>query len=148
MAQYAISVPPQSPYQLHTDGQRSFADAHRFSTSGPPFINLFDPQINSAKLPRAPEESRKKTRFLPPFLALMLGSTYFLVALCIVLVIPILQLAIGAAYQNQCPVNPNIPVYLIVAGACGCVSIGLAVANVSSLHLIFLLDSNLTWTVI
>lgn len=116
---------------MQTDGQRSFADPHRFSTNGPPLTNLFDPQINNGKLPRPPTESRKKPKFLPPFLALVLGSTYFLVALCIVLVVPILQLSIGAAYRNQCPGRSNIPVYLIVAGVCGCVSIGLAVANVS-----------------
>ncbi|CAF4006773.1 unnamed protein product [Adineta steineri] len=60
-------------------------------------------------------------------LAAILGSVYCLVILCILLVIPILQLAIGASFQNQCPVSPNIPTYLIVSGACGIATILLTI---------------------
>ena len=46
-------------------------------------------------------------------------SIYLLVLLCIVSVIPTLQVAIGTTYRTECTINPNIPVYLIVAGTCG-----------------------------
>ncbi|CAF0807845.1 unnamed protein product [Adineta steineri] len=101
--------------------------SHRLSFGGPPFTNVFDEQIHNEKLPRQTRDSAKKINFLPPFLALILGSTYFLIALCIILVLPILQLAIGIAYYNQCPVNFYIPIYLIVTGACGCAGVGLTI---------------------
>ncbi|CAF4230644.1 unnamed protein product, partial [Adineta steineri] len=55
------------------------------------------------------------------------GSVQTFVLLCVLLVIPILQLAIGASFQNQCPVSPNIPTYLIVSGACGIATIVLTI---------------------
>ncbi|CAF1343399.1 unnamed protein product [Adineta steineri] len=57
----------------------------------------------------------------------IITSVVIFVLLCVLLVIPILQLAIGASFQNQCPVNPNIPTYLIVSGAFGIATIVLTI---------------------
>jgi hypothetical protein len=122
MAQYGIPVPSN---QL-----QAYPPTQRLSVGGPPFSNLFDQQINNGKLPRPRIDRGKRINFLPPFLSLILGSTYFLVALCIILVIPILELAIGIAYKDQCTINPYIPVYLIVTGACGIGGVGLTIVIV------------------
>lgn len=113
--------PPQAQYQP------PYIEMHRTSISGPPFVNFFDGQILHDKLPRPQTKIEKKVNFLPPFLALMLGSTTFLVMMCILLVVPILELTIGLVYRTQCPINSNIPLYLIVAGACGIVTIALII---------------------
>jgi hypothetical protein len=128
MAQYPMS----GSANLHpTEIQRSFHPLQRPSVCGPPFSNLlFDQQINNVKLPRPKYETPKRVKFLPPFLSLILGSTYFLVALCIILVIPVLELAIGIAYNGQCTINNYIPIYLIVTGACGIGGVGLTIVIV------------------
>jgi len=128
MAQY----PQSSRQQLQSETQRPFPNSQRLSVGGPPFSNVFDEQINIRKLPRLRQNSVAKTNFLPPFLVLILSSTYFLIALCIILIVPILQLSIGLTYMSQCPVNRLIPIYLIVTGACGIGSIGLTIMMVVS----------------
>jgi len=67
---------------------------------------------------------------IPKPLIAIIGSTYCFIVLCVLLVIPILEIAIGGAFRNQCPINSNIPVYLIVTGVCGLASILLALAVV------------------
>jgi hypothetical protein len=133
MAQYPMTVSAsQHPTEIH----HSFHPLQRPSVGGPPFSNLlFDQQINSLKLPRQRYETPKRIKFLPPFLSLILGSTYFLIALCIILVIPILELAIGIAYYGQCTVNSYIPVYLIVTGGCGIAGVGLTILIVSFFYI-------------
>jgi hypothetical protein len=128
MAQYP--QPSRQQQQFQTEIQRPFPNTQRLSVGGPPFSNVFDDQINIRKLPRLRQNSLEKTSFLPPFLVLILSSTYFLIALCILLVVPILQLSIGLTYLSQCPVNRLIPIYLIVSGACGIGSIGLTIMMV------------------
>ena len=133
MEQYSIPVLPNQQQQQQpfpSIVQRSYPPTHRLSVGGPPFTNVFGEQINIEKLPRQKNETKKKINFLPPFLSLILGSTYFLVALCIILIIPILQLAIGIAYIKQCPINLYIPIYLIVTGACGFAGVGLTIVIV------------------
>jgi hypothetical protein len=63
--------------------------------------------------------------------ALLLGSTYILISFCILLILPILQVAFGASFVGQCPINSNIPIYLIVSGVCGISSIMLILISVS-----------------
>ncbi|CAF1376407.1 unnamed protein product [Adineta steineri] len=83
--------------------------------------------MNNESGPTTTSDDELKLKFIPGPLAAILGSVYCLVILCILLVIPILQLAIGASFQNQCPVSPNIPTYLIVSGACGIATILLTI---------------------
>ncbi|CAF5138432.1 unnamed protein product, partial [Rotaria magnacalcarata] len=72
---------------------------------------------------RTDAEGKMPLDLIPKSLMVVLGSTYCLLVLCVLLVIPILQLAIGASYRDQCTINSNIPVYLIVTGACGMATI-------------------------
>ena len=64
-------------------------------------------------------------KFLPKPLLTVFGSTFCLIFLVILLIIPVIEIGIGAAYRNQCTINTNIPVYLIVSGACGVASVAL-----------------------
>ena len=87
------------------------------------------------------DDINDQLKFLPKPLLVILASTNCLIFLCITLVIPIIEVAIGGAYRDQCPINPNIPVYLIVTGACGIATIVLALAIVrQDLFTVFLKD--------
>ncbi len=130
MAHYPIPISADLQQPFPTEIERSAPPFHRLSYGGPPFANLFDQPINSRKLHRPRADTQQKIKFLPPFLALILSSTYFLVALCIILVIPILELVIGIVYIGQCTINPKIPIYLIVTGGCGVAGIGLTIVIV------------------
>lgn len=122
MAQYSNPI--------SSNRTQALSGPQRLSFSGPPFANLFDQQLNTGKLPRLKPDGPRKIKFLPPFLSLILSSTYFLVVLCIILVIPTLELAIGLAYKDQCPVEKYIPIYLIVTGVCGMAGVGLTIVIV------------------
>lgn len=128
MAQYPMTFNPQQSYS--NDVQHTYHPTARLSVAGPPFTNVFDQQIDSRKLPRPRVEVQKRIKFLPPFLSLILGSRYFLVVLCILLVIPIVELIIGIVYKNNCTINSYIPIYLIVTGACGIGGVGLTIVIV------------------
>ncbi|CAF0967707.1 unnamed protein product [Rotaria magnacalcarata] len=80
---------------------------------------------------RTDAEGKMPLDLIPKSLMVVLGSTYCLLVLCVLLVIPILQLAIGASYRDQCTINSNIPVYLIVTGACGMATIILTLVLVA-----------------
>ena len=127
MAQYSTSRSSNLRPPISANMPQVFSPNQRPSVSGPQLSSLFDERINDRKLPRLSNGSDKRVNFLPPVLALLLGSKYFLIVLCITLIVPILELAIGIAYRDQCPVNSSIPIYLIVAGACGLAVVGLAI---------------------
>lgn len=76
------------------------------------------------------DDIHDQMKFIPKPLMIILKSTKCLISLCIALVVPIIEVAIGRAYQDQCTINPNIPVYLIVSGACGMATIGLTLVIV------------------
>lgn len=76
------------------------------------------------------DDIHDQLKFLPKPLLIILGSTNCLIFLCIVLIVPIIEVAIGGAYRDQCTINPNIPVYLIVTGACGIATIVLTLVIV------------------
>ncbi|CAF0839011.1 unnamed protein product [Adineta steineri] len=48
-----------------------------------------------------------------------LSTCAALVYLCIILALPVTKLVLGILYIGQCPVNKNIPLFMIVSGACG-----------------------------
>jgi len=54
------------------------------------------------------------------------GTTYFLLSTLFASIIPILQLAIGLYYKDQCQIDQRIPTYMIVAGICGLALAGLS----------------------
>ncbi|CAF0806959.1 unnamed protein product [Rotaria sp. Silwood1] len=132
MAQYPIPKSSTQQQQVPIEIPRSFTSIQRPSVGGPPFSNFFDGYNNHSKLPRLSIASERRINFLPPFLSIILGSNYFLIVLCILLIVPILELAIGIAYQDQCSVNIYIPRYLIVTGACGIILIALTIMIIAS----------------
>jgi hypothetical protein len=71
-------------------------------------------------------DNPKPIKFLPSWVTGVLGSGFCLIFLCILLVIPILELVFGLVFQNQCTIDNRIPIYLIVSGACGIGSISMA----------------------
>ncbi|CAF3977237.1 unnamed protein product [Rotaria sp. Silwood2] len=85
-----------------------------------------------ADIERGTNENRDPIESIPKPILAILGSIHCLVILCVTLIIPILEVAIGASYRDQCPINSNIPVYLIVTGACGMATIVLAVVIVAA----------------
>jgi len=42
-------------------------------------------------------------------------------------IIPAIELGIGAYYNGNCPINQLIATYMIVAGSCGLLLVGLAI---------------------
>lgn len=50
---------------------------------------------------------------------LFAGTIGCTIALCFLLALPIAMIVIGVQYKDNCPVEPFIPIYLIVAGSCG-----------------------------
>jgi hypothetical protein len=87
------------------------------------FSNVFDIEGQREKSYGTVNENEKKLDIIPGPIAILLGSTYCFITLCILLIFPILQVAFGAAYRDQCTINSNIPTYLVVNGACGMVTI-------------------------
>lgn len=68
-------------------------------------------------------EAQGQMPYIPAPLATALSSVPCFIFLCVLLIIPVLQLAFGATYKHQCPIQPFIPTYLIVSGACSLVGI-------------------------
>ena len=111
--------------------QQTYSISARPNIDEPNFANIIDLEGQRAKQIGAADTAEPQFNFLPGALVLVLSSTYCLIVLCILLIVPILELAIGAAYINQCPINSNIPVYLIVTGVCGIATIILTLTIVS-----------------
>jgi hypothetical protein len=126
--EYSTSVSQQQ--ELQTDRQRPYSTSQQHSDGNWSFTNVLNIEENKGTTSGTIGEAKNPMKFIPEPLFIILGSTYCLVILCILLVVPILELAIGAAYRNQCTINSNIPVYLIVTGACGIASIVLTMAIV------------------
>ncbi|CAF3425832.1 unnamed protein product [Rotaria sp. Silwood1] len=72
---------------------------------------------------RGTTENKDPIESIPKPILAIVSSIHCFVMLGVTLIIPILEVAIGASYRDQCPMNPNIPIYLIVTGACGMASI-------------------------
>jgi hypothetical protein len=58
---------------------------------------------------------------------------FWLIALIvgIIGIVPLTQLIVGSIHKNSCPMDYRIPIYLIVAGVVGLVSITLSMCQVS-----------------
>ncbi|CAF1420465.1 unnamed protein product [Adineta steineri] len=70
------------------------------------------------------KKQQKSRRERPPGLFTTLFTGGFstisvLIYLIFLLSLPIAKLVLGILYMKECPVNRNIPLYMIVAGACG-----------------------------
>lgn len=130
MPQHSVSTSSGRRQPIPIEFPRTFIQMQRPSVSGPQALRFFDQALDNNRLPHLARPNERRINFLPPFLNLILGSNYFLTVLSIILIVPILELAIGIAYQDKCSVNSNIPIYLIVSGACGIITIALTLVIV------------------
>ncbi|CAF1456874.1 unnamed protein product, partial [Didymodactylos carnosus] len=128
--------------------QRYTPNEQEYVNSSPPFTDIVSdrstrpPSIIEQPTPQSKgrakdEELPRIDQVLPGPITVILGSTYCLVVLCVILIIPILQVAIGASYKNQCRLEPYIPIYLIVSGSCGIATLVLVIVVVLSIICFF-----------
>ena len=76
-----------------------------------------------AKLRRAQRESRgNPMRLLSSVSTVLYGSCLLTGCLAVSIALPIAMIVVGALYKDSCPIQRNIPVWLIVAGSFGCLS--------------------------
>ncbi|CAF1419895.1 unnamed protein product [Didymodactylos carnosus] len=121
--------------QRSTPTENLYVNSSRFtniSANNPAPTNVQPVHQPSGRIQQQAEVAETDNRpiapnFLPPTIAVIFGSSYFLVMSCILLIVPILQVAIGASFINQCQLEPFIPIYLIVSGSCGTVTIALLI---------------------
>ena len=112
--------------------------AQQMYSISPPrnFTDILEMEGQRGRANVSVDETEHPLKHLPGPLKVILSSTYCLIILAVLLVVPILELAIGGAYSNQCTINPNIPVYLIVTGVCGitCIILSLIIVSEFSLN--------------
>jgi hypothetical protein len=60
-----------------------------------------------------------------------LGFWLIVLIIAIIGIVPLTQLIVGSIHKNSCPMDYRIPIYLIVAGVVGLVSIIVSVCQVS-----------------
>jgi hypothetical protein len=116
--------------QSVTDRQQPYSIPPQRNAGETNFTNILDIEAQRGKSIGTRDTTDNQLKFIPAPLMIILSSTYCLIILSVLLIVPILQLAIGAAYRDQCTINSNIPVYLIVTGVCGIASIVLTLVIV------------------
>ncbi|KAL5255688.1 hypothetical protein ACHWQZ_G011052 [Mnemiopsis leidyi] len=57
---------------------------------------------------------------LAAILGAAIGGIVCVACVCALMALPIAQLVIGLQNQDDCTINKNIPLFLIVSGGCGC----------------------------
>ncbi|CAF2424791.1 unnamed protein product [Rotaria sp. Silwood2] len=81
-----------------------------------------------------PIKQKQSSREKPPglFTTLSAGglsTVAALIYLSFLLALPIIKLILGILYVKECPVNKNIPLYMIISGICGLVIVILVVSS-------------------
>jgi len=125
-----MSASHQQQQQIPIESQRPYSTSPQRNVNDPPFTSVIDAEPQKERSYGTMDENEKKLDFIPGPVAAILGSTYCFIILCVSLIFPILHVAFGGAYLGQCPISPNIPIYLIVTGSCGMASIVLTLAVV------------------
>jgi hypothetical protein len=105
--------PPPPPPRIPT-----IPTVYQIGSAPPPF-----PQYLPLPITR-PIKKPKYVREKPPGLFTTLSTGGFntlavLIYLSFLLALPITKLVFGILYIKDCPINKNIPLYMIVAGGCG-----------------------------
>ncbi|KAF6199981.1 hypothetical protein GE061_006279 [Apolygus lucorum] len=67
----------------------------------------------------AHKESNGTVDFIKKVIILLAGTIGCTIAICVTIVIPIAMFCVGSNYFNDCPLNPNIPLYLLLGGLLG-----------------------------
>jgi len=74
------------------------------------------------KLRKAKDESSNPVEYVMGACSIICGSMIITVLFAISIVMPITMIVIGAIYIDECNIQKNIPMWLIVAGTFGCLS--------------------------
>lgn len=100
--------------------------AHQGVSRGPPpsYEDAVDPNAEPpsydslfGRIRDTHKSSRNLIDFLAKLILLLLGTIGCTVACSITVVIPVSMIIIGSLHLNDCPVEPNIPIFLIVGGS-------------------------------
>ncbi|XP_064483240.1 uncharacterized protein LOC135396137 [Ornithodoros turicata] len=83
----------------------------------------------SYQLREANEEATGFCDFMSRALTIVSSSVLFTAFLAIFSVVPLLMLIIGVQYLEECPKEPNIPLYLLIGGAFGLIKVGTLLYN-------------------
>lgn len=98
---------------------------HQGSARGPPpsYQDAVDPNAEPpsydslfGRIRDTHKASRNFIDFLAKLLLLLLGTIGCTIACSVTVVIPICMIVIGSIHFNDCPAEPNIPLFLIVGG--------------------------------
>ena len=86
-----------------------------------PCMNIFDMHNKTFATCTIKQICRKHPKGINKYTKIVCGSTCRLykghiIMMALIIVIALLTIAIGAKYKDQCPVEQNIPMYLIVLG--------------------------------
>lgn len=74
---------------------------------------------------------------------ILCACPFVLLAFILFLGIPVVQIVIGSLYKNECPVNPRIPIYLIVTGVASLTLIPTVILAVRLIHNLLILSNSL-----
>ncbi|XP_038055455.1 transmembrane protein 272-like [Patiria miniata] len=69
------------------------------------------------KMQDAKNTSSTPVHFLVKVISILLNTIVVTVVLGVMLAVPIAMIVVGAIYINDCPVEPKIPIYLVVTGS-------------------------------
>ena len=99
--------------------------AHQGVSRGPPpsYEDAVDPNAEPpsydslfGRIRDTHKSSRNLIDFLAKLILLLLGTIGCTIACSITIVIPVCMIIIGSIHLNDCPVEPSIPIFLIVGG--------------------------------
>ncbi|KAK2170298.1 hypothetical protein LSH36_3g07017 [Paralvinella palmiformis] len=85
-----------------------------YEAGPPPSYDSVFGQVKAAK-----QQSSSTTEFFKKFIVILLGTLGCTICIGLVLAIPVSMIAMGSCYLHDCPREPYIPIYLIVAGVFG-----------------------------
>jgi hypothetical protein len=90
----------------------------QYSASSSPFVSL--PSNNCIRRKKQKKYVQEKTPGLcTTFFSSVSGAFAVCIYLLSILAVPIAKLLLGILYRDECPVNRNIPLYMIVSGGAG-----------------------------
>ncbi|CAF1290473.1 unnamed protein product [Rotaria magnacalcarata] len=81
--------------------------------------NADQPSYPTSKTSSTETNNSKMRAVVLSVVSTTVGIGTLIVMLTLIAVIPLSQLIVGSIHKNQCPMNPMIAKYLIVAGAAG-----------------------------
>ncbi|XP_071787240.1 transmembrane protein 272-like [Asterias amurensis] len=105
---YGTSVNISSPKENEAPPPR-YEDVAK--EAPPSYQDIFGQMQDAKKSSSTPME------FIAKIISILLSTLLVTIVIAILLAIPIAMIVLGAVYMKECPVEPKIPVYLVVAGS-------------------------------